>query len=92
MIFALTYDLKKEESSAAYKPLIDELKHFGAHRYQASAWLVKLNNKVEEVHAHFKKLMDSDDSLWVSEVTSIHCGTGLEAGTAQWLKKNPPSR
>jgi CRISPR/Cas system-associated endoribonuclease Cas2 len=92
MIFALTYDLNKEESSAAYKPLIDELRRRGAHRYQASAWLVNLNNKVEEVHAHFKRLMDANDSLWVSEVTSIHSGTGLQAGTAQWLQANPPSR
>lgn len=92
MIFALTYDLKNEESSAAYTPLLEELRRRGGHRYQASAWLVNVNNKVEEVHAHFKKLMDSNDSLWVSELTGIHSGSGLQPGTVQWLKANPPCR
>ena len=92
MIFQLTYDLNKEESSAAYKPLIDGLTRLGAHRYQASAWLVNLNNTAEEVHEHFKKLMDSNDSLWVCELTQAYCGSNNRLGTNQWLKDNPPKR
>lgn len=91
-IYLITYDLNKEESSADYKPLLDSLRSLGAHRYQASAWLANLNNTPQEVHDHFKALMDSNDSLWVSELTKQNYYSGAKSGTNQWLKDNPPSR
>ena len=33
--FVFTYDLRKEETSADYKPLIDEIQRLGGHRYQS---------------------------------------------------------
>jgi hypothetical protein len=90
--FVITYDLNKEESSADYKPLIDELRRLSAHRYQASSWVANLNNTAKEVHDHFKALMDSNDALWVSELTSVHFYSNAKAGTTQWLKDNPPAR
>lgn len=92
MIFTLTYDLNKEKTSADYKPLIDELQRLGAHRFQASAWLANLNNTAQEVHDHFKRLMDSNDSLWVSEFTGVHYYSGARSGTNQWLSANRPAR
>ena len=91
-VFDLTYDLNKEETSADYKPLIDELKRLGAHRYQASAWLANLTGTARTVHDHFRKLMDSDDSLWVNEVTPNHAHSRSKAGTTDWLSKNQPTR
>ncbi|MDP1963767.1 MAG: CRISPR-associated protein Cas2 [Reyranella sp.] len=90
--YVITYDLNKEEDSADYKPLIDELKKLGAHRYQASSWLANLTGTTEVVHDHFKALMDSNDALWVSELTSVHHYSGARSGTTNWLKNNPPAR
>ncbi len=90
--YVLTYDLNKEDRLADHKPLIDELKRLGAHRYQASAWLANLKNTPSQVHAHFTKLMDSNDSLWVSEFTKNYMGTELKPGTVLWLQNNQPAR
>lgn len=90
--YVLTYDLNKDETSSDYKRLIDELKRLGGHRYQKSAWLLNLSMTSQQVHDHFKKLMDPNDSLWVSELTNLYYGSGLMLGTVQWLKDNPPAR
>jgi len=90
--FVLTYDLIKEETSADYKPLIDELTRLGAHRYQASAWLLKLNNTAKEVHDHVRKWLDADDALWVSEFTRDYAHSRSRQGTTDWLSKNQPTR
>ncbi len=91
-IFTLTYDLNKEETSADYKPLIDELKRLKAHKYQYSAWLVNLDNTAKQVHDHFRGFMDNNDALWVSELTKVHHFSGAKSGTNDWLKSNPPAR
>jgi CRISPR-associated endonuclease Cas2 len=90
--YVLTYDLNKDETSADYKRLIDELKRLGGHRYQKSAWLLNLTNTAQEVHDHFRKLMDSNDSLWVSEFTRNYAHSRSEAGTSDWLSRNQPVR
>jgi hypothetical protein len=43
-----TYDLRKEETSADYKDLIDEIERLGGHRHQKSAWLLDPNNTAKE--------------------------------------------
>jgi CRISPR-associated endonuclease Cas2 len=90
-VYVVTYDLNKEESSADYKPLLDELRRLGCHRFQASAWLANLNNTSKEVHDHFKALMDSNDSLWVSRMNTAYFYSAAKSGTNDWLKQNPPS-
>ncbi|WP_192925498.1 CRISPR-associated protein Cas2 [Sinorhizobium medicae] len=90
--YVVTYDLNGDEDSSAYKPLINEIKRLGGHKYQFSAWLINVSNTAEELHDHLKKLMDKDDSLWVSEmVKNRHC-SGAKAGTNNWIKENPASR
>lgn len=90
--FIVTYDLVKEETSEDYKPLIKDLKDRGAHRYQFSSWLVNLNNTADEVHAHYRALLDSNDKLMVSELTRNHAQDLNFKGTNQWIKDNPPVR
>lgn len=87
--FTVTYDLIKRKD---YKTLIDELERLHAHRALASFWLINLNNTAKEVHDHFKGFVDSDDKIWVSELTKVHWFGNANAGTNDWLKKNPPSR
>lgn len=90
--YVVTYDLVKEESSAAYKPLIDDLKERGAQKYQMSSWLVALDNTAADVHAHYRKFLDENDKLMVSELTRNHTQDLNFKGTNQWIKDNPPTR
>ncbi len=90
-VYVLTYDLNNETSSSAYKPLIDELKKFGAHRILESVWLVSNSASAKDLHDHFKDKMDGDDALFVSKVTKPHYHySGAKSGTNDWIKSNPP--
>lgn len=91
-IYLLAYDLRKEQTSADYEPLWAELKRLGGHRTQYSLWLLDLNNTAKEVHDHFKRYLDSDDRLWVSELTKNHYYSNAMAGTNDWLAAHPPQR
>lgn len=87
--FVLTYDLIKRKD---YQTLWDELKRLGAHRALNSFWLLNLNNTAKETHDHFKQYVDSDDRLWVSELTKTNYYSNAMSGTNNWLKNNPPAR
>ncbi|OCO98982.1 MULTISPECIES: hypothetical protein [unclassified Ensifer] len=90
--FIITYDLVKEETSADYKPLIDDLKERGGHKYQLSCWLVNLNNTSDEVHAHYRQFLDANDKLMVSELTNNHKQDRNFKGTNDWIRDNSPRR
>jgi CRISPR-associated endonuclease Cas2 len=87
--YTVGYDLIKRKD---YQTLWDELARLGAHRTQESYWLVKVNNTAKELHDHLKNFVDSDDALWVSELTKNHYYANAKAGTNDWISKNPPSR
>jgi CRISPR-associated endonuclease Cas2 len=88
--FTVSYDLIKRKD---YQTLWDELKRLGAHRTQASYWLVNVNlASAKELHDHLKKYVDSDDSIWVLELTKNHWYSNARGGTNEWIKKNPPAR
>lgn len=90
--YILTYDLVREESSAAYKPLIDELMKHGAHKYQMSTWLIALNNTATEVYDYFNQFLDANDKLMVSELTPNHKQARNFKGTNDWIAKNLVAR
>lgn len=85
-IYTMTYDLIKRKD---YPTLLDELRRLGAHRALESFWLINLNNTPKEVLDHFKAFIDSDDKLWVSELTKNRTFTNANSGTNDWLEKNP---
>lgn len=87
--YTVSYDLIKRKD---YQSLWDELERLGAHRTQASYWLIAVNNTAQQLHDHLKKFVDKDDKLWVSEVTKNHWYSNANAGTNAWLAKKPPAR
>lgn len=87
--YTVSYDLIKRKD---YQSLWDELERLGAHRTQASYWIIAVNNTAQELHDHLKKFVDKDDRLWVSEVTKNHWYSNANAGTNAWLAMNPPAR
>jgi hypothetical protein len=90
--YHLVYDLRNESGSQDYEPLWAELRRLKAHRTQYSMWLVNASNSAKELHDHFKKFLDKDDRIWVSEITKSYHYSNAIAGTNDWLAKNPPSR
>lgn len=87
--YTVSYDLIKRKD---YQSLWDELNRLGAHRTQASFWLVSVNNTARELHDHLKKFVDGDDRIWVSELTKNHYYANALAGTNDWISKNSPVR
>lgn len=66
-LFFLTYDLRKSKN---YQVLYDELNKFHAVRILESTWCFnRVNTTAKGLREHFKKYIDSDDALMVSEVT-----------------------
>jgi len=66
-LYFLSYDLRKQQD---YQKLYDELNKFNAVRMLESQWCFKrVNTSAKGLREHFKKFIDSDDGLSVSEVT-----------------------
>lgn len=87
--YTVSYDLIKRKD---YQALWDELKRLGAHRTQASYWLVNVNNTSKQLHDHLKNFVDGDDRIWVSELTVNYFYSNALAGTNNWLAHNKPPR
>lgn len=87
--YLLTYDLN---NSKDYQKLYDELERLGAHRTLDSVWLISVDNTARELREHVGQYIDSDDSLWVLEITKNHSFNNVRKGTNDWMKANPPSR
>lgn len=66
-LYFLSYDLRK---SRDYKTLYDELNKFNAVRILESTWCFnRINTTAEGLRNHYRKFVDSDDGLMVSEVS-----------------------
>lgn len=91
-VFTLSYDLRNQSGTQGYEVLYANLKENDCHRIQDSVWLCSFNVTAQQVHEHFKKLVDTDDRLLVVEFTNNHWFSNAMPGTNEWLKKNPPSR
>ena len=87
--YTVSYDLIKSKD---YQTLWDELERLKAHRTEESYWLVAYNGTAKALHDHLKKFVDSDDKLWVSELTKNHYYSNAKGGTNAWITANPPAR
>ncbi len=67
-LYFLTYDLRKSKN---YDSLYKELDSFNAVRILDSTWCFnRVNTSSKGLRDYFKKFIDSDDGLIVSEVSS----------------------
>lgn len=65
-LYFLEYDLRKQRD---YKTLYEELARFNAVRILESLWCFKrFNTDAVGIRDHFRKLIDNDDGIIVSEV------------------------
>lgn len=66
-LYFLDYDLRKQRN---YQTLYDELARCKAVRLLESSWCFNaFNTNAVGLRDHFKRFIDSDDGLWVAEVT-----------------------
>lgn len=66
-LYFLSYDLRKKRN---YQSLYDELKRLNAVRILESQWCFnRFNISAEGLRDHFKKFIDTDDGLSVSEIS-----------------------
>ena len=88
-VFIVSYELKNETSSAAYRPLWDALEKLTSQKVQRSVWLVATTSKASAVHDHLMQYLDSDDRLWVSKINRPDYDyTKAVGGTTDFLKKH----
>lgn len=81
-LYFLTYDLRKARD---YKSLYDELSDFNAVRILESTWCFnRINTSAGGLRDYFKKYIDKDDGLVVSEVSDW--GSYNTDGTPNELK------
>ncbi|HCF9254933.1 TPA: hypothetical protein NI610_005934 [Pseudomonas aeruginosa] len=66
-LFFLEYDLRKQRN---YDALYTELAAFNAVRILKSLWCFnRVNTSASGLRDHFRKFIDSDDGIIISEVT-----------------------
>ena len=66
-LYFFSYDLRKAKN---YQKLYDELEDFKAVRILQSTWCFnRFNTSSKKLRDYFKKLIDSDDGLIISEVS-----------------------
>ncbi|WEK45946.1 MAG: hypothetical protein P0Y56_13045 [Candidatus Andeanibacterium colombiense] len=90
-IFTITYDLRAQGKKFDYNPFAEELRKQRCFQIQNSTWLGSFANNATQVHNHFKKLLDSSDSLLVSELFQHFCYTGGAKNVTRWLEANKPT-
>ena len=83
-LYFLDYDLRKKRD---YQTLYDELAKFNAVRVLESTWCFKrFNTTTAGLRDYFKKFVDSDDGLCVTEVDEAKWATYNALGTPKDLK------
>jgi hypothetical protein len=66
-LYRISYDLRKKRD---YQTLYDELSKFNAVSILESDWVFKrIKTNAEGLRNHFKKFVDADDGLFVTDVT-----------------------
>ena len=85
-VFVVSYELKNEVGSAAYRPLWDALERLTSHKVQRSLWLVSWNGTPFALQNHLKPYIDEDDRIWISRVHRNEAAySGAIAGTKKFL-------
>ncbi|MGE8408927.1 MAG: hypothetical protein ACN6QH_18045 [Pseudomonas sp.] len=67
-LYLIEYDLRKQRN---YQALYNELAGFGAIRILESLWCFnRVNTTAAGLRDHFRKFIDSDDGIILSEVSN----------------------
>ena len=70
MLYLISYDLNRPNGESAYPNLIHALRQAGAVRILYSEWLLQSSAGAVDVANKFLAHMDSNDGIFVTEVTT----------------------
>lgn len=86
-VYSISYDLNRPGQN--YEGLIKAIEQsFAAHWHcQRSMWIVKSNRTAIQVRDLLLPHIDSNDSLFVSEVTGNCAWAGFSKAGSDWLKQ-----
>lgn len=85
MIYIVSYDLL--EPGQNYDNLIEKIKEAGSWaKLGGSAYLVDSAKSAVELRDEYKKLLDSNDKLYVGRVDAPAAWSGMPQDVTQWIK------
>lgn len=84
-VYLVTYDLNKE---ANRPPIVDKVKEFGSWAMLSeSSYAISTGMTPEQVHAHFKPLLDSNDTIYIISLCWPWMGVGPKR-VNDWLTQS----
>ena len=80
----ISYDLN--EPGQEYETLIDEIKSYGTYcKINKSDWLVNTSDSCGNIRDYLKKFIDTNDTLFVAELTGAWGSWNLRQKAVDWL-------
>ena len=87
MSYFISYDLNNPGQN--YDNLIEAIKKYGTYcKMNKSDWIICTNDDVTTIRNNLKKYLDSNDRLFVGQLTGVAAWSGYQESTTEWLKKN----
>lgn len=87
MIYLITYDLKTPGKD--YNVLYDKIKSLGDNFHPLeSTWFVKSNSSAESISTYLRTVMDTNDYVFVVEITKKQRQGWMSKTAWDWLRTN----
>lgn len=87
MSYFISYDLNNPGQN--YDNLIEAIKKYGTYcKMNKSDWIICTNDDVTTIRNNLKKYLDSNDRLFVGQLTGVAAWSGYQESTTEWLKQN----
>ena len=87
MSYFISYDLNNPRQN--YDDLIEAIKKYGTYcKINKSDWIICTEDNTTTIRDNLKKHLDSNDRLFVGELSGVAAWCGYKESTSSWLKKN----
>jgi hypothetical protein len=83
--YIITYDLNKPGQD--YETLIDAIKTYDYINAMKSTWFIRTSLSASDIRDHLNPLIDSSDSIFISEITQ-NWACWLKKAVIDWLNKD----
>jgi hypothetical protein len=79
--------MKNGHQRSSYSQFFHELARLEAHQIGEYYWILRSENSIENLTAKLWSLVDSDDCIFVSALSSTFRYVNAETGTNAWIRK-----
>ena len=85
--YIISYDL--DNPGQNYEKLIDAIKNYGTYaKITESCWCVVSTDESKVIRNNLKSMIDSNDKLFVAQLTGQGAWHGLSSKKTDWLQGN----